>query len=268
MIEEINMSKKKSPLTPEILIATLQRSSLNTVLFEGKDDKIVFDLIEKNIKDPFINFLPCDGRNTLLEIYKQKENITPKCLFFCDSDMWIFKTPNDITFDNSIIRTRGYSIENDLFIEGKEKVYELLNKDEQERFEFFINSIKDWFIYQVHLYINEMNYCFDKNICSDNFFKDNKILDDDYHNYNKSLIDSNIIDKLNNDTFAYIRGKYIFQAIQKIFNERNEEGKITYKTNQLFDLIARHIIGKDATSFINEHIEYIKSFFDDKQNAC
>lgn len=262
------MSKNKNPLTPEILIPTLQRSSLNTVLFEGKDDKIVFDLIQKKIKNPLIDFLPCDGRNTLLEIYKQKENINTKCLFFCDSDMWIFKTPNDITFDNSIIRTKGYSIENDLFIEGKEKVYELFDEDERKRFDFFINTIKNWFVYQVHLYLNKMDFCFDKNICSDTFFKDDKILDDNYHNYNKSLIDSDIIDKLNKYTFVYIRGKYIFEAIQKVFNERNKKGKITYKTNQLFDLIARHIAGKEATSFINGHIEYIKSFFDDTQNAC
>ena len=39
------MAKKQTPLTPEILIATLKRSNLKTILIEGKDDLLIYKKI-------------------------------------------------------------------------------------------------------------------------------------------------------------------------------------------------------------------------------
>ena len=71
-IKEMPMPKK-NPLTPEIIISTLKHSSLNTVLIEGKDDLQVYNLMEKNIDNALISFLPCGGRNTLLKVLEEKD---------------------------------------------------------------------------------------------------------------------------------------------------------------------------------------------------
>lgn len=246
-------------LTPEIIIETLKRSSINTVLIEGKDDKQIFDYIEKDIKDQIIDFLPCGGRNNLIEIYKRREEISIKCLYFCDSDLWLFKDCEFET-DDTLISTVGYSIENDLFEDSKEFVLSLFDEEEFKKFETLINNLSRWFAYQVYLYLNNLpcDYA-EKSVLSPNFIKELNVITQDYLEFDYSKIEEKLKDKFENYPHIYLRGKFIFQIFELIFQQRDNNLKFTKR--QLFDLIYRQIDKNNDDKILSRNILKIKEYF-------
>ncbi|KAA5531654.1 DUF4435 domain-containing protein [Paenimyroides baculatum] len=249
----------KNILTPDIIVETLKRSSLDTVLIEGQDDKQIFEYIEKDIKDQIIDFFPWNGRNNLIEVYKRRKEIDTKCLYFCDSDLWLFK---DCEFerDETLISTTGYSIENDLFEDSKEFILSLFDDDEFGQFETLINNLSRWFAYQVHLYLNGMPCSYaDKSILSDNFMQNLDIITQDYKDFDYRKIDSSIIEKFDNYPHVYLRGKFLFQIFEYIFQQRSNNVRFTKK--QLFDLIYRQIDKTNENKILFKNIELIKDFF-------
>jgi hypothetical protein len=105
-------------LTIDDIVATLKRSSLPTVLVEGKEDIIIYRQIEQLFGATKINFLPCGGRNTLLKIFERRNEFSNiKTFFIADKDMWVFETP-PIEY-HEVLFTTGYCLENDLYIDGK-----------------------------------------------------------------------------------------------------------------------------------------------------
>lgn len=249
----------KNILTPDIIVETLKRSSIDTVLIEGKDDKQIFDNIEKDIKDQIIDFFPCNGRNNLIEVYKRRSEIETKCLYFCDSDLWLFKE-YEIETDNSLIKTKGYSIENDLFEDSKQFILALFDEEEFEMFKTLINNLSKWFAYQVHLYLNNLpcDYA-TKSVLSPNFVQNLDVITEDYLTFDYSQIDNSIKEKIENYPHLYLRGKFIFQIFEFIFQQR--DNNIKYTKKQLFDLIYRQIDKTDADKILTQNIEIIKEYF-------
>ncbi len=246
-------------LTPDIIVETLKRSSIDTVLIEGKDDKQVFDYIEKDIKDQIIDFFPCNGRNNLIEVYKRRDELASKCLFFCDSDLWLFKDCEFET-DSTLISTEGYSIENDLFEDSKEFVLSLFDEEEFIKFETLINNLSRWFAYQVHLYLNDLpcDYA-EKSVLSPNFVQELDVITQDYLDFDYSQIDESLKEKFENYPHIYLRGKFIFQIFELIFQQRDNNLKFTKR--QLFDLIYRQIDKNNNNKILSRNIEMIKEYF-------
>jgi hypothetical protein len=66
--------KMDRSISLEEWIALLERSVLPTIIIEGRDDVIVYREFEKKLN---VDVLPVGGRNTILEIFKEKA-INPK----------------------------------------------------------------------------------------------------------------------------------------------------------------------------------------------
>ncbi|KQE92402.1 DUF4435 domain-containing protein [Acinetobacter lactucae] len=103
-------------------VAQIERSSLYTIVIEGKDDLLVYNEFEDIYEDLncFVSVLPVGGRNTALGIFNKIKN-TPhinRTIFIVDQDEWIIKGKDPIYNHDRIICTHGYSFENDIFIDG------------------------------------------------------------------------------------------------------------------------------------------------------
>jgi hypothetical protein len=266
------MMSRNNPLTPEIIIETLKRSSLQTVLIEGKDDLQVYRNIEEDLHFLDIDFLPCNGRSNLLEVYKSKNSISSKLLFICDSDLWLFvPRPNYIADD--IIVTNGYSIENELYQDGIEILNTLFSEEEIVKKKEIIESLCLWFAYEVSLVLNSEQY--------DCKFSEVSILNHTIMELNSTSLSTNflksrnfrepspqLLEDIKTNYKIKLRGKFIFQTLEKIFQERNKK-MVKYRRDQLFDLIYRTIVkSNDDNKILNIRRREIMQHFRTAEYNC
>ncbi|MDE0431130.1 MAG: DUF4435 domain-containing protein [Caldilineaceae bacterium] len=134
----------------EELVAVLRRSSLPTVLVEGKDDMRIFRWIEDRLGSQTANILPTGGRETLLCVYKKRGDFAGlPVAFVADRDMWLFSgIPSHY---EEIIWTEGYSIENDLYA-GAE-LENLLDSEEAREHRQLLEIIVEWFAFEVERHL-------------------------------------------------------------------------------------------------------------------
>ena len=133
-------------LTENVLVATLRRSRLPTVIVEGKDDMQIYQWAERRIGAQKANVLPVGGRKTLLSVYKRRNEFAHlPTAFVADKDLWLFSgIPPDY---HDIIWTQGYSIENDLYAGAN--LENLLNADEGAEHQKVLDAIIKWFAFEV-----------------------------------------------------------------------------------------------------------------------
>lgn len=244
---------KADVFTPEEIINTINRSSLKTVLVEGKDDLSIYRKIEDDIEDTEINILPCGGRSVVLKIYERRAELKSKTLFVCDSDLWHFTGFPDY-FNDDILTTTGYSIENDMFIDGEEMLKGLLSNSEVTRLNVLVKEVSKWYSFEVEKHISDKSYdCkfsdvtllnesilakFSTNLAS------NFLTSRGYKPANKELTE-----KIIENFKTLLRGKFIFQIIEKLFQERGKD-KTKFSKNQLFDIVYSYIKTQTDKEFI------------------
>jgi len=256
------MAKKESPLTPEILIATLKRSNLKTVLIEGKDDLLIYKKIESELEDLDINILPCNGRTALLEVFKNKSDIDSELLFICDADLWVFDNKAPISDD--LIVTEGYSIENELYQDGSTILNKLLSANEIISKNLMLSNICEWFAYEVEKYLN-CQTCDCK--FSEVTILNTNVMARNSNNFINERMNSkasdNLIDDIKANYDVKLRGKYLFQIYEKLFQQRSKQA-VKYRRDQLFDLIY-NIVSSDnePNKNINNRIKQISEFFNE-----
>ncbi|NOZ34025.1 MAG: DUF4435 domain-containing protein [Chlorobi bacterium] len=263
---------RTNPLTPDILIKTLKRSSLPTVLVEGKDDFLIYRKFQNKIGARFVSFLGCGGRNTLLNIYdRKKEFSNKKVMFIADKDMWVFSSVPEKY--NDIIFTKGYSIENDLYEDGQLFLNEILESNEKERFKIIINQLILWFAFEVNKIKSEEEYnteFSEVTILSKNTFDRelNKFTDNFISKRGKEDADNEIVKKIVDSFVHKLRGKFIFQIFELLFQERkNKKGKVTYTKEQLFDLCyTEGIRDKNNETNMNRLVNELLKFKNYKKN--
>lgn len=153
----------KVNLDVDEIIATINHSSLPTLLVEGKDDFEIYRWIEEKITDLDIEVLPCQGRKNLLKIYDRRNEIENKhILFLADKDMWLFDGVPPQYSD--IIFTDGYSIENDIYSAAQSKIEALIPKDLAPVYSMALEEYCKWFGYEVDLYLQNKEFKLDFNI--------------------------------------------------------------------------------------------------------
>ncbi|UPJ25887.1 DUF4435 domain-containing protein [Bradyrhizobium sp. CW1] len=109
-------ANKAEPTIDEV-IATLNHSSLPTLVIEGTDDIIIFRRLEEQSENLTLSVLPVGGRKTVLALFDRLAEIKSEqaIAFVADRDLYVFTAiPAEYTADN-LIFTEGYSIENDAF---------------------------------------------------------------------------------------------------------------------------------------------------------
>ncbi|AEE49963.1 DUF4435 domain-containing protein [Haliscomenobacter hydrossis] len=153
------MPKQRPAYSPEEILESLKYSALSgpIVYLEGVDDvKIFRDIAHRKGIFGSFSFEQLGARNTLLNLFElydiQKAKIKRPILFFADQDTWVFSgIPAEY---QEIHFTKGYSIENDLFEDGKEFILALLYDIEKERFAQLIESVSEWFAREAKLILN------------------------------------------------------------------------------------------------------------------
>lgn len=146
------------------LVAALKRTTLPTVLVEGRDDMTVYRWIEERLGTTMANVFPCGGRHNLLAVFDRRGEFPMlKCAFLADRDMWLFGTiPPQY---KGAVFTSGYSIENDIL--EASPVHNLLSRTEKTEFSVIEAELARWFAFeiqefragrwfQINLHINQL----------------------------------------------------------------------------------------------------------------
>lgn len=261
------MSNKSNPLTPEIIIQTLKRSSLKTVLIEGVDDLQIYRNIEEDLDHLNIDFFPCGGKSCLIEIFKRRDDVSNRLLFICDSDMWLF-VPPPVSLNKSLILTNGYSIENELYQDGLMVLNSLFSDAELERKNELIRNICLWFAYEVSKVLVNNNH---DSKFSDVTILNHRIIEPQENHFTEDFLlernfqdpDEALFEDIHENYTIKLRGKYIFQVLEKLFQER-PRSQVRYRRDQLFDLVYRTAVaGRDPNKILNSRVKEIQDFFAD-----
>lgn len=131
--------------TVDELVATIQRSSLPTVVVEGADDVIIYRWMEAFLGTSNVDFLPCNSRTTVLSLFERRgEFRSNQVVFVADKDMWVFGTPPAKYAD--VVFTDGYSIENDVL--SSRAADRLFEAEEKAVFGRIISVLEEWFAFE------------------------------------------------------------------------------------------------------------------------
>jgi hypothetical protein len=126
------------------IVETIKRTSLPTIISEGKDDAIVSRPIERHCADIGISFLPVGGKGRALDVWKNLPlHIRNRNALWIDQDLWVFfGVPNEFVLDRVILST-GYSVENDIFSDYDFK--NLMSDAEIQNFHETLTIVASWF---------------------------------------------------------------------------------------------------------------------------
>lgn len=144
------MRSEKARPTADEIYELLKRTSLPTVLVEGKDDIIFYRAVETELHDLGVDMLPAGNKDAVLEIRRKiKENpITAPVVFIVDKDLWVYGIsthPDDLV---DVITTTGYSIENDLFVDGELECF--LQQEEIKKFKSELTIFLRWYALSIY----------------------------------------------------------------------------------------------------------------------
>ena len=235
------MQKTPRPIheiVAEISKSTLKKHTLRYVFVEGVDDVAIYSEIarKKDLKTK-LTFEQQGGRIQLLKLYetiKANSAVLNRTLFFADQDTYIFDAvPTEYMGINF---TKGYSIENDLFEDGYEFLMGDLSSTEKIRFENLVDSVSEWYAYEIEKVISGNS-------------KDSKIaingLNKNTINEGSSVLSASFLvqrafvqpnktlhQRIKNDYKNLLRGKILFELLLCISFDR-EKG-IHHKNRETF----------------------------------
>lgn len=216
-------------LTADEIVETLKRSSLTTVLVEGKDDMTIYRWMEQKIGITNANFLPCGGRDNLIKVFNRRDEFRHiKTIFVADKDAYVYsETPKEL---NDIIWTKGYSIENDLY-HGK-FIENLLNVNEEVNFRLSLKNFITYYAFEVEQFNKKLVYNFSNH--PNQVLKDNQELNHDFlTSVNFQNPSSETIDYLQKEYDLLIRGKSLFALLMRFLSHKKRD--IKHKKATLFE---------------------------------
>lgn len=208
-------------LSVDEIVDTLKRSSLKTVLVEGKDDVLLYRWMENEIGITNASFFPCGGRDKLLQVFERRNEFPNlKVVFVADKDSFVYtNTPEGL---NEIIWTNGYSIENDLY---ERKIEALLDNDERTIFLKSLNSFIDYYAFEIENFLNGRKYCFRNHpqhiICETK----NEVRREFLESINFSDPKKEIRKDLEERYDILIRGKSLFGLLTRILSKQSRQIK-------------------------------------------
>ncbi len=221
-------TNNSSPTTDE-LFELLKRTSIPTVLVEGKNDIIFYRAIEDELRDIGIDMLPAGNKNSVLNLRERliDQKLNVPISFIVDKDIWIHTgVPSAIYTDNLIV-TNGYSIENDLISDGK--LIDMMTLSEKCCFEVEVKRFLKWYALSVHRHLRDSSTLFR--------IHPGKLLDDDSF-YEKSLelhdgeeYPEELLEKITTDYECIMRGKSLFAILHRQLSRKNRA--IKYSERQL-----------------------------------
>ena len=149
-LEKLQMS---NPMTVDEIVSYLRHCHTPTLLVEGTTDQQIFDCLENDCQ---ISIFPCSGKENLLKVFKRRNEFshTP-CVFLADCDMWLF-VGIPALYQEGIILTKGYSIENDVIASsGLEIGY---NQNDLALLNRLKDLLSEWWAFEIHEYTTSGRY--------------------------------------------------------------------------------------------------------------
>jgi hypothetical protein len=138
-------SRKVRHLATDEIIATIARSAFPSVVTEGSDDVIVWRRLESKFAEQGLTLIPAGGRDGVLRAYGRRGELPSKsvAMFIADQDVWcVSQVPPDYVSDD-LFFTSGYSVENDMFIDGQ--LDHLLVEAERRQFGRDLEMMVEWY---------------------------------------------------------------------------------------------------------------------------
>ena len=144
----------ESEITIEEVIATLKRSSLPTIVVEGSDDMVVYRTFEEKLVSLGVSVLPVGGREKVLEVYRKRSELpsSSRPIFIADRDTWAISGIPEEYIDRAIVFTHGYSIENDIYVDGA--LRGLLRGPECTKYAAELIEFIEWYALAVNRHLN------------------------------------------------------------------------------------------------------------------
>jgi hypothetical protein len=219
-------SDKVLPTTTEIY-ELLKRSSLPTVLVEGKDDIIFYRKIEEDLKEFGVDMLPAGNKGSVLELYRKLHEapVDTTTVFVVDKDLWVHDHfENDDSYEN-LVTTKGYSIENDLYEDGD--LESLLSMDELKQFNDELDKFTKWYALAVSRKLQGAASTFRTH--------PGKILDDENHiDLETTLLDGEeypeqLMTAIRKNYKTIMRGKSLFALLLRELSSRHRQVKFSAK---------------------------------------
>jgi hypothetical protein len=127
------------------IVGTLQRTSLPSIVVEGRDDIVVYRRIEERMTSIGADVLPALGRDKLIKVFERRSELpsTARVVFIADKDTWVHSGVPAEYCDQMLVFTDGYSIENDLYRDGQ--LEGLLLGAERQAFERELEDFVSWY---------------------------------------------------------------------------------------------------------------------------
>lgn len=222
------MSKNKPHPTIDELFELLKRSSLPTVLVEGKDDIIFYRAIEQELAGYGIDMLPAGNKFSVMELKRRLEeaSISIAVVYVVDNDLWIHTPPSSDVKDELLVCSSGYSVENDLYSDGE--LEEFLTPDELNIFKSELEKFIKWYALAVSRHLNGK---------TENSFRTHpsKLLDDPAH-FEKELVlkegedyPAELFTDISNRYNVVLRGKSLFALILRRLSDKKRDIKFSNK---------------------------------------
>jgi hypothetical protein len=161
------------------------------------------------------------GREKLLQVFDKlrDEETLENCAFICDSDLWIFNgIPSE--YDTSeIIKTDGYSIENDLIKDYPPN--NLMLEDEERNYDDELLLFSQWFSFEVAKALRGAENSLSTYV---------GLVLDDRQLYCKEDFEKNIDAKfihelIQSDLMKHLRGKSVMQIVMRQLAKKGRASK-------------------------------------------
>lgn len=235
---------KPMPTVNELFEA-LKRTNLPTVLVEGKDDIVFYRKVEEELRPLGVDMLSAGNKDAVLELYKKIKDIHTHSpvLFIVDNDLWVH-SPSDSDAYVDIIKTDGYSIENDLYIDGD--LEELLSPEERRVFLQELEKFTRWYALSVGRKFAGIDTSFRMH--------PGKVLDDaGFYNEETALFAGEtypdaLFQEILNDYKRLVRGKSLFALLLRQLSAKKRDVKFGARQLMVFGASRK---GKNFWSICN-----------------
>lgn len=138
-------------------VATLKRTSLPTVVIEGKDDVVVFRRLEER-QSMGLSILPVGGREKVIKLFDRRDEFATnkKLVFVADRDNWVITGIPEAYQVPEFLFTSGYAIENDVFVDGN--LESLLHHGERDEFKRELLVFIEWYALALSRHLSGRSY--------------------------------------------------------------------------------------------------------------
>ena len=225
----------KLDMTVDECVAALHRTYLPTVIVEGRDDMQIYQWAERRVGIQKANVLPVGGRETLLAVYKRRDEFPPDLpvAFVADKDLWLFSGIPPGYPD--IIWTEGYSIENDLYAGAS--LEDFLNADEVDEHQQVLDAIIEWFAFEVGEHLANREPQVDKH-CNEIVPLGQTEMDQRFRTRRGfRLPNEELHQQIKSEYPLQLRGKSLFEILIRFLNAPNRG--TTYSTSALHEIAVK-----------------------------